>query len=91
MEKKRKKIVLNFRLPANVQNIDKAIEMLGGKEKIVEIARKLNAAQPLIKATAFSNFSKQKQQTQEIMNLKNIAKFSINQDFVVPLETRVAN
>ena len=40
--KRKEKIILNFKLPANVQNPEKALECLGGSEKIYKVAKLLN-------------------------------------------------
>jgi len=35
-------MVLHFKLPANIKNDEKAIELLGGRKKIIQVAKQLN-------------------------------------------------
>jgi hypothetical protein len=42
---KKRKLILNFRLPANVKNQDKALEMLGGPSEVYRIAKLLRRHQ----------------------------------------------
>jgi hypothetical protein len=46
--KAKRKILLHFRLPANVKNTEKAIKCLGGRQKIYQIAKQLDKSKKLI-------------------------------------------
>ena len=101
--KKKKKIILNFKLPCNVKNTDKAIQLLGGHRKIYEVAKTLNKhrneidklkIQPKNTKSAQKNGEGVKEQDKQplhIQQLKELVKFKISDDTVIPLHTKVAN
>ncbi|CDW73637.1 UNKNOWN [Stylonychia lemnae] len=83
--KPKKKLLINVKIPANVKNVKKAIDMLGGQDELVKIITDIETSHKQ------NVLDKERDHQHHTQNIKNMLKFQLTEDNKIHLETKLPN
>eukprot|EP00347_Sterkiella_histriomuscorum_P006631 403352033 len=98
----KKKIIVNVRIPGQVKNNNKALDLIGGPKEVAKIIQEIEERRLNLPQTKDQNKDSKnanldqtlvngKQDQQQQQNVKNLLKFQLTQDSKVPFETKYGN